>query len=233
MSWHARHERSIVAEHLPGGTCPSTHVEHGGLLVYEDQMDTGVTPAEPGTQEPSNARTRWWAIGGVVVVIAFVASVVMSTRSASVPVGASGSMAGMSMGAGRLMVTMRDVSGREVRLPGGRPGVVVFAEARRCKPCMAAVRAARDALREAPAGAQLIVVMTDSGTGRADVRAFARSVGPGPARYVIDDRNGGLSSMLGASSLGSAVVYDARGRVVARPDARLRQMVAALQTVGR
>jgi|GEM_PF-4917326 len=233
MSWHARHERSIVARHPPGRAGQWTNVEHGGLLVYEDQMDAGLTPAEPEAQEPSNARTRWWAIGGVVVVIAFVASVVMSTRSASVPVGASGSMAGMSMGAGRLMVTMRDVSGREVRLPGGRPGVVVFAEARRCGPCLAAVRAARDALREAPVGAQLIVVMTDSGTGRADVRAFAQLVGPGPARYVIDDRNGGLSTMLGASSLGGAVVYDARGRVVARPDAGSPQIVAVLQTVDR
>jgi len=92
---------------------------------------------------------------------------------------------------------------------------------------MAAVRAARDALREAPVGAQLIVVMADSGTSRADVRAFARSVGPGPARYVVDDRSGALSSTLGASSLASAVVYDARGRVVARPDARSRQVVAA------
>lgn len=230
MSWHAQHERSIVAGHLPGGACPSTSVEHGGLLVGADQIDTGVTPE---TQEPSSARSRWWAIVAAVVVVAFVASVVMSTRSASVPVGASGSMAGMSMGAGRLMVTMRDVSDRTVRLPGGRPGVVVFAEARRCEPCLAGVRAARDALRKAPVGAQLIVVMADSGTSRADVRAFARSVGPGPARYVVDDRTGALSSMLGASSLGSAVVYDARGRVVARPDAGSRQIVAVLRTVDR
>jgi len=128
---------------------------------------------------------------------------------------------------------VREVSVREVQLPGGRPGVVVFAEARRCEPCLAGVRAARDALQATSARGQLIVLMTDSGTGRADVRAFARSVGPGPARYVIDDRNGGLSSMLGASSLGSAVVYDTRGRVVARPDAGSRQIVAALQMVDR
>ena len=63
---------------------------------------------------------------------AFVVSVVLSTGSSSVPVGGSGSMAGMtmSMGDGPMAFTMRDVDNRTVRLPGARAGVVVFAGAR-------------------------------------------------------------------------------------------------------
>ena len=139
------------------------------------------------------------------------------------PVGGSGSMAGMtmSMGDGPMAFTMRDVDNRTVRLPGARAGVVVFAAARDCAPCVASVRAARDAVLSTRKCAQLIVVMADSATSREDVAAFKRAVGPSPARYVVDDRNSGLASMLGAPELGSTTVYDARGNVVAHPDARL------------
>jgi len=181
-------------------------------------------------QTPRHA--RWRALGGVLVaaaIVAFVASVVLSTPSASVPVGASGSMSAMTMGPNRLAITMRDVSNLEVRLPGGRPGVVIFAAARRCDLCVSAVRAARDAVRQHGDRAQLIVVMNDSATSRADIRAFDRSVGQAPARYVIDDRNNGVASMLGASSLGGVLVYDAQGRVVAHPQATSRRIVAALK----
>jgi len=188
--------------------------------------------AEP--QAPQHA--RWRALGGVLVagaIVAFVASVVLSTPSASVPVGASGSMSGMTMGPNRLAITMRDVSNLEVRLPGGRPGVVIFAAARRCDLCVSAVRAAGDAVRQHGDRAQLIVVMNDSATSRADIRAFDRSMGQAPARYVIDDRNNGVASMLGPSSLGGVLVYDAQGRVVAHPQATPRQIVAALKRTGR
>jgi len=47
------------------------------------------------------------------------------------------------------------------------------------------------------------IVMADSATSREDVAAFKRAVGPSPARYVVDDRNSGLASMLGAPELGA------------------------------
>lgn len=196
-------------------------------------LGEAMPPARPREEPRSSAgaRRRWWAIGGVLVTAAFVAWVVLSARSASVPVG--GSMPDMATGTGRFAVTMRDVSDRAVRLPGGRPAVVVVSYARDCASCVGAVRAARDAVRAAADRAQLVVVMADAGTSRGDVGAFARSVGRSPARYVIDDRSGGLASMLGASGLASAVVYDARGRVVARPQASASDIAAALRRAGR
>lgn len=192
----------------------------------------GVDPPPGG--EPSRRPRRWGVLTtAVVVVVAFVAVVALSTRSSSVPVGASGSMPGMAMGGmstapggDRLAVTMRDLDDRTVRLPGGRPDVVVFAEARGCDACVAAARAA---VRRTGARAQLIVVMADSATGREDVAVFARAVGRSAAHYVIDDRGGSLATMLGAPGLGRAVVYDARGRILARSDGRARQLVAALR----
>jgi len=178
-------------------------------LDWDDAIDPDDLVADD--EQPSGApdrRTRWWALGGLAIATAFVVSVVLSTGSSSVPVGGSGSMAGMtmSMGDGPMAFTMRDVDDRTVRLPGARAGVVVFAAARDCAPCVASVRAARDAVLSTRKSAQLIVVMADSATSREDVAAFKRAVRPSPARYVVDDRNSGLASMLGAPELGSTTV---------------------------
>lgn len=198
--------------------------DDGDLETLEDE---GLEASSDGGQ----SRTRWPAIGGFLVAVAivtFVMSVVRSTPSASVPVGASDAMPGMAMKAKRLSLTMRDIADRPVRIPGRGASIVVAAEARQCRPCVTAVRQARDAVRQARPRAQLIVVMLDASTGRGDVEAFAQSIGSGPMRYVIDDRAGALASMLGVSSLADAVVYDARGRAVAHPSPVVREMAAAL-----
>ena len=126
-----------------------------------------------------------------------------------------------------MALAMRDVDDRTVRLPDGRPGVVVFASATNCAACISETRAALNAIRRVASRGQLVVVMVDSATGRGEIAAFARSVGPSPARYVVDDRNGRLVSMLGASDLGGAVVYDTLGRTVARLDSSGSQLIAA------
>ena len=98
-------------------------------LDWDDAIDPDDLVDED--EQPSGApdrRTRWWALGGLAIATAFVVSVVLSTGSSSVPVGGSGSMAGMtmSMGDGPMAFTMPDVDDRTVRLPGARAGVVVF-----------------------------------------------------------------------------------------------------------
>lgn len=196
-----------------------------------------IGPAAQSEAMPAR-RSRWWTVAVLALVAAIGFAVVRSSMSSSVPVGASGpgSMPGMSMpaqaGGDRLELTMRDVDGRELRLPGGRPSVVVVANAGRCDACRAAARAARDGVRRSAAAAQLIVVMADVTTTRPQVAAFARSVGLPAARYVIDDRNGGLTSTIGGQ-LGETVVYDRRGRVVARLEPGSRQLAAALRRARR
>lgn len=197
-------------------------------------------PVRPEVEGDAAAarRSPWSTLAMIAIVVTVAVAVMRSAVSSSVPVGASrpGSMPAMPMpaaGGDRLALTMRDVDGREVRLPGGRPGVVVVANAGRCDACRNAVRAARDALARSAVGAQLIVVMGDAATTRPEVAAFARSIGSSPARYVIDDRNGSLTSMLGARQLADALVYDRGGRVVARPEPGSRQLVSALRNVRR
>lgn len=120
---------------------------------------------------------------------------------------------------GTLNLAMRDVNNRLVRIPDGRPGVAVFVLARGCRPCVGSVRAAARAVLRSGASMDLTVVSVDSATDRRAVAGFARATGSPSARYVIDDRSGSLTSMFGASELGTKIVYDARGVVVARSPA--------------
>ena len=175
---------------------------------------------------------------GVLAAVAmagFVAYVVVSAREAAVPVGASGSMPGMSMpmgGGGGVRFTTRDVNGDELRLPGGRPGAMVFVAARYCESCVAVTRAAAAAVRRVNGRAALIVVVMDAATSRDDIAEFARSARRPDARYVVDDRNGSVQSMLDAPALASAVIYNARGRIVARADADSRDWAKLLRRAG-
>ena len=171
---------------------------------------------QPVLSESERRRRRRWSIAVAVVLIGFLALVLTSVRDAAVPVGASGGgmqMPGMGDGAG-MQMSLRDVDGRPLRMPDGRPGVAVFVEARNCAACADAVRAADRAVQAARPGADLVVVAVDPATTRGDIASFARSTGRPDARYVVDDRDGSLASMFSPSGLGAAVVYDAGGNLV-------------------
>ena len=183
-----------------------------------------IGPAESPTTEPptgERSRRRLWGVVTGVVVVGFVALVVTSIRPAAVPVGVSGGMIGMPMaGSGSsdaMQMSMRDVDGRVVQIPAGRPGVALFVDARNSATWVDALRRTARAVRAAAGEADLLVVSVDSATTRDDVDRLARSAGRPEARYFVDDRNGSVTSMFRGSALGSAVVYDARGRARAHP----------------
>lgn len=137
----------------------------------------------------------------------------------------------MPMGNGDAMtMTVRDIEGRRLTIPDGRPGIAVFVEPRGCDPCAGAVRDARDAASRH--GASLIVVGIDAGTSRGAMRRFARAMDAPWAHYVIDDRNGHLASMMDAPGLGGIVVFDRRGQVVARPEPTATALAGALRRAG-
>lgn len=196
-------------------------------------------PATPSEEPQSPAddrrrRTRWGIVSAVVVV-GFVVLVVSSTRQAAVPVGASGDMGAMQMrgtgGGSGMQMSMRDIDGRVLRVPDGRPGVAVFITSN-CTECISAVRAAARAVGRARPPAQLTVVSFDSATSRSDVTAFARTARSPRARYVIDDRNNSVASMFKVSGLGTAVVYDAKGEIVGQPtsEAQIGRVLARAAT---
>lgn len=194
-------------------------------------------PAAPGDDASVlTGRGRWWALAVVAVGITFVVMVTRSAPEATVPVGASATMApGMTMAAGsrdRVALRARDVDGRSITLPGGRPGAVMFVQARRCATCVSAARDLRRAIDRSGGAMTMTVVSADSATSRADVAAFARAAGAPRARYLIDDRNGSLSGAIRASSLGRPLVYDAAGRIIARPTSLRGKVERALRRVG-
>lgn len=168
----------------------------------------------------------------MVATVGFLVALVVATRNAVVPVGGSGVSTGSLRGA-TLRLAMRDVSGRTLRLPGGRPGVVLFVQAQGCPPCVEAVRSGARAVRSTGGHARLVVIEVDSQTTRGEVAAFARAAGQPPARYVVDDRIGTLAATFGASAFDTAVVYDGHGHVVARPWTTSEQLARALRLAGR
>lgn len=138
----------------------------------------------------------------MLAAVAFLLVIVLSAMNSAVPVGGAG-MPGMPMGGGernRVALELRDVSGRPLRLPGGRPGVVVFADVKNCVQCVAGARAAARAAAGAGGGVRAAVILVDATTSRGQADAFARAVGVPGARYVVDDRNSTLVSMLDAEA---------------------------------
>jgi len=167
----------------------------------------------------------------VLAAVAFLLVIVLSAMNSAVPVGGAG-MPGMPMGGGernRVALELRDVSGRPLRLPGGRPGVVVFADVKNRAQCVAGARAAARAAAGAGGGVRAAVILVDATTSRGQADAFARAVGVPGARYVVHDRNSTLVSMLDVEGTQSGLVYDARGRVVAGPPASEPALRAGLR----
>lgn len=192
-------------------------------------------PDPPPVAADRRTRTIWGAVIAVIAV-GFVVLVVTSTAQDAVPVGDMGGMQMQDMGNGSgMQMSMRDVDGRAVRVPDGRPGVAVFITPANCAECADAVRAAARAVRRARQSAQLLVVSLDSATSRRDIAAFARAAGSPGARYVIDDRNGSLASMFKVTAVGGAVVYDAMGQIVGHPAsvAQIGQILARAGAPGR
>lgn len=202
------------------------------------RSQTTIVSSEEQSSAPDRTQhpRRWLTLLGAVLAAGFVGLVIQSAHNAAVPVGGAAPTNGMSMAAGfttSIAVTMNDIDGRSVNLPGRRPGVIVFIKADgACQSCIAASRVAAEAVRRTGGGATLTVLSVDSATTRESFQAFARSIGNPPARYVIDDRSGRLSSLLGATTLAGLVVYDARGHIVARPTANASQVQRALRGAG-
>lgn len=185
-------------------------------------------PPVAGDAEPP-PRRRWALALGILVAIGFVAVVVLSSRGALVPVGGAGGGQGAMAGSGAVSLATRDVYDRPLSLPGGRAGVVLFSQASGCADCVRFARAAAAAAARARGRARVIVVMVDATTTRPTVQAFASRVGRTAVRYVIDDRVGSLASALDASDFAQALVFDRRGRVVARPRVAPAPLAAAVR----
>lgn len=193
-------------------------------------------PADAVDGEATKRRSAGRAVAtviGVAAVVAFVVAVVGSASRSSVPAGSStmGGMGGMPMTqAGVIDFTARDVDGRPIALPGGRPGAIVVMQSGGCTPCLEAMRRLAAAARRVPAaGVSLTALSLQADDDRASLRRVAAAAGDPPMRYLVDDRNGMLAGMLDVSRLGAIIVYDARGATLPIRKESVSGIAAALE----
>ena len=191
---------------------------------------------EPPAPVEERGSRRWLVTVAIVaVVLAFVAAVVGSARRSAVSTGGSAQMGGMSTSepGHRVSISARDVDGRLVRLPDGRPGAVLIMQAGACDACVRSARRLAAAARRVPGAFGLTALSAAADDDRAALRAFASAAGDRRMRYLVDDRNNMLTSMLGVSRLGAIVVYDSRGRVVAANTTSVAGLAASLRRAAR
>lgn len=177
----------------------------------------------------TRGQRRARAIAAALLVVGLGAGLAISTARQTTPAGGASSMGGMDMGASNadmIGIRLRDIDGRELTLPGGTPGAVMLMARRGCPGCVPAARDLARAAADVSPSPSLTFVGTDPVETRADFRAFDRAAGGLDARYALDDRSASVAQQLGAPGVGTVVVYDGRGTVVARVSRGPRQAAA-------
>jgi cytochrome oxidase Cu insertion factor (SCO1/SenC/PrrC family) len=178
-------------------------------------------------------RSRW-LLGGGAVVAAFALLIVLAlnhtgsrraTASAARGVAASGATNRIAP------IKLASVEGARVRLPAGRPGALLFATAS-CSSCAASAQALGQAKERLGSRIDAAFISIDPNDPPSAVKALRQAVGDPPYPFAVDS-TGSLYRAYHVNALGTAVVYDAKGRAVARliePD--LAQGEAALRKAG-
>jgi hypothetical protein len=128
-------------------------------------------------------------------------------------------------------IALTSVDGSPVRLPVARPGALLFAASgcSSCAPSAAALGKLKEQLRTRIDAAFISVEPADP---PAAVKALRHVVGDPPYPFAVDT-GGTLAQQYQVSALGTAIVYDAHGRAVARLiDPDIGQLEAAFRRVG-
>lgn len=170
---------------------------------------------DPLTREQKRMRT----LVAVLLVGGLVAGLAFSTARQTTPSGGASSMGGMAMGgnqADMVGVTLRDIEGRELALPGGTPGAVMFMARRGCPACVEEAKSLTRAAADVSPAPSITLVGTDPVETRSDFRAFDRAAGGLEVRYALDDRSGSVAQQFGAGGAGTIVVYDGSGMILKR-----------------
>ena len=164
---------------------------------------------------------RWWVAGAATLVAIVVLVAVASNRSTSSSSTGARAVGGAHRGSGQQGqrvpgFAIAAIDGASVRVPSGKPGAVFFTTAT-CESCIPSSRALGTLKRRFGARADVLWVSINPSDTTSSVRAFQRAIGKQPYRVAIDT-SGSLARIFRVTALGTAVVYDARGRVVFRGD---------------
>jgi cytochrome oxidase Cu insertion factor (SCO1/SenC/PrrC family) len=109
---------------------------------------------------------------------------------------------------------LTSIDGKQISLPAGRPGMVMFSSSY-CATCFVSASFMARYRAEAPERVDAAFVSVDPGDSPdalADRRA-ALSAAPYP--FAIDP-TGNLAAQYGITSLGTVIIYDATGKIVSR-----------------
>jgi AhpC/TSA family len=155
--------------------------------------------------------TRWRNVLLGMVALAFVAVVGVAVTSPS----ATSTHAGGADG-GELAppVRLTSIDGRRVALPSGRPGMVMLSTSA-CVSCFVSAKFMADYVREAPEPVDAAFISVDPHDSPQALATRRGAVGKMPYPFAID-ASGDLAAAYRIASLGTVVIYDARGRIASK-----------------
>lgn len=114
----------------------------------------------------------------------------------------------------RLSVT--DVEGARVTVPGAKPGVLIFT-ASYCTPCIQLTPPLAEIVRTMDGRVDVLTLSVDpSDTSEAMQSAYAPVIGDTPGWRIATDPSGEAAPAFQITSLGTEIVYDEDGRQVFR-----------------
>jgi hypothetical protein len=149
-----------------------------------------------------------FAIAGVVA-IAVVLAIVAGRRPSDAGVGRA---EGRATSFAALRLTSLD--GKRIALPAGRPGMVMFSTSM-CVTCFVSARAMAEYRAGAHRRVDAAFISLDPGDSARTLAERRDAMGGTSLAFAIDT-SGALAARYGITVLGTVVVYDAAGRVVAR-----------------
>jgi cytochrome oxidase Cu insertion factor (SCO1/SenC/PrrC family) len=163
-------------------------------------------------REPANRR-RLLGVGvAAVAVLAVVLTVVASRGPSSVSPAASSAREDTSGSFAPLRLTSLD--GKQIALPTGRPGMVMFSTSI-CVTCFVAARGMAQYRSDAPRRVDAAFVSVDPGDSARALAERRAAIGRASYPFAIDT-SGTLAARYRITVLGTVIVYDATGRIVAR-----------------
>jgi AhpC/TSA family len=111
-------------------------------------------------------------------------------------------------------VQLTSIDGERVSLPSGRPGMVMLSTST-CASCFVSAKFMADYVREAPEPVDAAFISVDPGDSKQALFARREAIGGTPYPFAIDT-SGELAAAYRIATLGTAVIYDARGTIVSK-----------------
>ena len=202
---------------------------------------TGATTAPSGRPQPpaSAARPRAGVLDRLgrrrgLLVLGVAALVVLGVAFAvasSPPATSGGSREGSAPSGYAAPLQLTSIDGEQIALPAARPGMVMFSTSF-CTTCFVSASFMARYRAEAPEPVDAAFVSVDPGDSPdalADRRAALRGR---PYPFAID-RTGNLAARYGITALGTVIIYDAEGKIVARVvEPSLQELRAGFREAG-